>query len=514
MRIKKQQDQDAADRAAEAQKNAPVDNTQRPSAPGPFGPLAGATANVINPSLQDHTGRQFLQSPQPDLPQLDNSNLAGPVPTTLTPPPQLPVANTRPRLATGTPIEQGGAPPIGYNGGQLLSSGDFNYMNPRTPNPKSTYEGTPMPQRPDYRSGVDANGQPIGRMARFGAGFREGLRGGPVFGLGNAIASLLAPGHGNEEKYQVDSERFNREKAIDQSRDRNDPYYQNQLQTQQERMDQPIKLKTYAEEQGLLQQNRLNFDAQRSNERAALAKSNNDAKVALLQQKDKDYVNRRTDALTIQYRGPGVSEQEAKELARDQALKETQAGLNKTTAQTNNFNAGVELKTKQGAALGSRIKIAQGNLDERIRANDIREAELERAGGNDADRQQVANTKVQLEGLRGDLSSLEKQAAEYDSILRDDFAAPDKKELAKNQLVGLHKRMDEVTTQMRGVSGAPKQGEVGAPPARKTPAGRTSGSGLTPGLTKEQDNDYKVRKAKHPEMTPEDYLKALKLAGK
>ena len=381
LRIKKQQDQDAADRAAEAAKNAPVDNT-RPAAPGPFGPLAGATAGLING--QPEGGISDWQTGQP---QLDNSNLSGPVPTNLTPPQSFqppPLPNTRPRLVTGTPVEQGGASPIGYNGGQLLNSGDFNYLNPRVPNPKQTYEGTPMPSRPDYQNSVDATGQHIGKAARFGAGFREGLRGGPLFALGNAVTSLLAPGHGNEEKYQVDSERFNREKAIDQQRDRNDPYYQNQLQTQQLRMEQPVKLQTFQQQQQAEQARQMTLEAQRQQGRIekanlvgtqALAKvrMTNEGKSALA---DKNNLAKATletrqiaAGLTGQPDYDNLSDEDKAQMVSDiyvkrqqQKVAESASKTNKNIAQTSQAVAATEatkklgdLRDKQGQLIDDKI---------------------------------------------------------------------------------------------------------------------------------------------------------------
>ena len=378
---KKQKDQDNLDRAAEAQSNLP---DTRPRTTGTYGPLANAVSNNIqgsdqvpitpmsNPpvaggvakdvsrlypqpgygSVNDQPDSEIQQYPDlPTSPQLDRSNLAGPVPTNLTPPPGY---GQRPRLATGVPVEEGAAPPIGYNGGQLINAQDRAYLNPRVPDPNLTYEGRARPQLQTYEGGTNVEGRHISRGSRFGAGFREGVRGGLIDGLIGGFAGVVAPGFGNNAAYERDLGRFDAEKTADQSQDAHDPYYQNQLQSQQLRMDQPVKLQTFQAQQAYEKQRQIDLanvnNAARLQQIGARGTNTIDAIQARAQYKANADINAARalySGMLDPDTGKPFTAQQVDQMARDDISDVKNAKLDKLWAQADQATATTDLRKAQ-----------------------------------------------------------------------------------------------------------------------------------------------------------------------
>jgi hypothetical protein len=271
LNYKKQLDQDNAQRATEAASNM---SEAKLGSSGTYGPLASAVSNNIQgdqvpvtpmanapvaggvaktslpattfdgrnyPAMGVDPGQSEIQQyPElPSYPQLDNSNLAGIVPTNLTPPQSQPQ-------------------PLTPN--QPITSNEIDYYNPRHSDPNSTYQKTLRPDQTTYQNSTDANKKHIGPWGRFSAGAQKGIAGGPINALIGGVLGLANPGFGNRAAYERDLSRFDTEKQADQSQDAHDPRYQNQLQSEQLRMDQPVKLQTFKAQQEAEQQRQTSLE--------------------------------------------------------------------------------------------------------------------------------------------------------------------------------------------------------------------------------------------------------------
>lgn len=227
----------------------------------------GASAN--NPGMRP----PIVIEPQDDAPntrsrgamQLDASNLAGPVPSNLS-------GDSQPfdynqilnRGTTDSGQPQMDTSPARVDAIQSPTQGRFTVDSmgvPReTPNASDMPPPPPVPLytrnknsagqvRPivdTYQQGVDANGNHIGRGARFVDSFlANGGVGNPVGALFGGLLGLAAPSLGNRAAYNLDNSRFNRGLQQDLSNERADPGYQKQLDVWQQQAELPAKKDLY-----------------------------------------------------------------------------------------------------------------------------------------------------------------------------------------------------------------------------------------------------------------------------
>lgn len=523
LNYKKQLDQDNAARAAEAQANL---SETRPRTTGTYGPLANAvSANIsgdqapvtpmANPpvaggvaktqSNYDEPASEIQQYPElPTRPQLDRSNLAGP-----------PGYGQRPKLVTGMPVEEGAAPPIGYNGGQLINAQDRDYLSPPVqPGFDATRGGMSRPDLQTYERSLNAKGEHIGKMARFGAGFKQDVRGGLINGLIGGVVDLANPGAGNKAVYENDTGEFDAQKQAELAQERSDPYYQNQLQSQQLRMDQPVKLQTYQAQRALELENQKTLLAQRGLQTIDQIGARGTQTVNAIQARATAKANGDINAARALYSGmidPDTGKPftpaQADQMARDDISDVKNAKLDKLWAQadlTTSRSENLDAVTKN---LPQKFKDAHARVDALIQNAQTNAGRLKLQQGNSDQRAAYQDQLRQGSVFKNRLKALEDDLRGQYGILNNPYnSTPEKqavRDAATERIKAINKDIDEVGNQDADTAGAPRKGQKATKP----------GAGGA-GLTKDQETDYQVRKAKHPEMTREDYLKALKLAGK
>lgn len=248
----------------------------------------GASAN--NPGMRP----PIVIEPQDDAPntrsrgamQLDASNLAGPVPTNLS-------GDSQPfdynqilnRGTTDSGQPQMDTSPARVDAIQSPTQGRFTVDSMGVPRETPNASGMPPPPVPlytrnknsagqvrpivdTYQQGVDANGNHIGRGARFVDSFlANGGIGNPVGALFGGLLGLAAPSLGNRAAYNLDNSRFNRGLQQDLSNERADPGYQKQLDVWQQQAEVPGKAQLYGLENDIANKNRMALDAQKATEK-------------------------------------------------------------------------------------------------------------------------------------------------------------------------------------------------------------------------------------------------------
>lgn len=249
----------------------------------------GASAN--NPGMRP----PIVIEPQDDAPntrtrgamQLDSSNLAGPVPTNLS-------GDSQPfdynqilnRGTTDSGQPQMDTSPARVDAIQSPTQGRFTADSMGVPRETPNASGMPpTPRVPlytrnknsagqvrpivdTYQQGVDANGNHIGRGARFVDSFlANGGIGNPVGALFGGLLGLAAPSLGNRAAYNLDNSRFNRGLQQDLSNERADPGYQKQLDVWQQQAEVPGKAQLYGLENDIANKNRMALDAQKATEK-------------------------------------------------------------------------------------------------------------------------------------------------------------------------------------------------------------------------------------------------------
>lgn len=417
--------------------------------------------------VQDHSGTQFLQTP-PSINQLDSSNLAGPVPTTLNGPsgesgPTISNADGSMLGLTGTiPAQQAATAvpsvPLSPNAQALRD-----YRLPTTPS-NETNSGL------KEVSINDPSIQNMGRGASFGRAFQQGLmQGGIVHALESGVMGLVDPDYGKQAAVNVKNRQFYMQKQKEQDIQSRDPVLRDALQVATHEAELPGEI---AKNQAYTQARvggQLQVGAQKIAGTEAVHDADNRAKLQRLgatwDEKNNAKLNTRFNEMRAESVNDDLSDDEVRDKAAQGIALEQKAALAKTNAQTAHYN---ELT----GAIGTRLKQTDQRISIALQNAQTNQARLAQSGANAQQRAQNESVVNQLKALGSHAASLRREHATQAEILNSMNTSPEQKDAAEKAIQGINKDLNDLDVQQRTITGAPARGAKGnAPPSVAGSAG-------------------------------------------
>lgn len=415
-------------------------------------------------------------------PQLDASNLAGPVPTNLAGDQQFDPMTILSRRVTDSgqpqtdtspsPIVPGGGPQISNaESGPVMGLAGSSTRPPDLPpihlhSIGRTDTGDTQPLRDSYNNSVDSSGNHIGKMSRFGHSFlAAGGMSNPIQGAIAGILGLAVPSLGNRAAFNMDNARFHNEQRQELQTEDANRGYQNRLEVEKRHQELPDEIARYQAQQQAMTGRQLAVGEQRDENRQTLQDQKDAAAMERLgatwDAKSKAKLNERFADLRAESVNSGLTDDQVRDKAAQGIALEQKAALAKTNAQTARYE---ELTKSTGERLKQgeqRLKIMQQNAN----TNAGRLAQGQSNAARVANNQAVNN---QLKSLTSYVGSLKTQYTAHSKTLNDPYSSPEAKEAAEREMGRINKELDDVDTQQRGLTGAPARGAKGAPAAGGT----------------------------------------------
>lgn len=418
--------------------------------------------------VQDHSGTQFLQTP-PSVNQLDSSNLAGPVPTTLNGPggvgPAISNADGSMLGLTGAiPAQQAATTP-----GVTLSPNAQALHDPErlrlalTPANKTISGLT-------EKSIDDPGIQSMGRGASFGRAFQQSMMngGGIVHALESGVMGLVDPDYGKQAAVNVKNRQFYMQKQKEQDIQSRDPVLRDALQVATNEAELPARKDLYQTNQTVATGNKI-----------TLANINNDARLSQIQKRGENQQAAITtrqnlkntgdlDGLRALYTGmidPETGKKftvdDADQAARSDLMDQKTAKTEKLWNQADAADALTKLRTAQTVAVPQRIDQSERRLKGFLDNVETNRARLQQAGASAAEKQQNDDLGRQLTALNSRVGVLKNQATNYTKVLNDPYSSEDAKKLAQSELDRVNGEQDDIDKQERQLTSAPAKGQPG-----------------------------------------------------